>query len=413
MSVITSSSINYANNSIYQRWFSLIFFISGISIGLITWGNGSGVGQLGLLLLLPFFWGLASSRLSASILVLGYFLASARGLPGGTAVFFGAGAPSWVGFVFWFFACIFLSLPFVVLWSASMGVRPWRFVLAVCVSIVPPLGLIGWVNPISAAGVYFPGLGWLGLMLILGLMAALITRHAKWIFGLGLIALIANLISLAVDVRVPTGWQSMDTQFSGLSSAGGNDAGQILAGMKRVEWVKQYAESIPANCVRVLPETVLGSYSGVSEFALMEVNESLAARGSRLLVGAELPKSDGRYLNAVIVLGATGGDGLAAVQGVPVPVSMWKPWASDGAVANIFGHGGVVMVKNVRAGVLVCYEQLLSYSVLRMMLERPSVIVGAANVWWVKDPSIPAIQGQMLGVFGRLFGVGVMRAVNY
>ena len=413
MNVIENFQLGYANNSIYQRCFSLIFFVSGISIGLTTWGNGFGVGQLGFLLLLPLFWGLASTRLCASILMLGYFLASARGLPGGAAVFFGDGVPSWVGFVFWMVACFFLSLPFILFWSPSMPKRPLRFVMAVCISIIPPLGLIGWVNPISTAGVYFPGLEWVGLILILGVMAALVARHKKWIIGFAVIAMIANLTSLVVDVRVPAGWQNVDTHFSSLSSTGSDDAGQILAGMKRVEWVKQYAANVPANAVRVLPETILGTYSGVSELALMEVNETLAARGSRLLVGAELSKPDGRYLNAVIVLGATGGDGLVAVQGVPVPVSMWKPWAPNGAVANIFGHDGVVMVKNVRTGVLVCYEQLLSYSVLRLMLENPSVIVGAANVWWVKDPSIPIIQGQMLGVFGRLFGIGVVRAVNY
>lgn len=412
MTDIVSSPISYANKFLYRSWFAVLFFISGILIGLLAWGNSSSVSQLGLLLFIPFFWGLASSRLSSSLLMLGYFLASARGLPGGTAVFFGNGAPSCVGFVFWFVACVFLSLPFIALWSSSTSVRPWRFIIAVCVSIVPPLGLIGWVSPIAAAGVYFPGFEWLGLTLTLGVMAALVARHGRWIFGLLVVAMIANLISFFVPVKVPNGWQSVDTQFSGLSSAGSDDAGQILASMKRVEWVKRYAEGIPANSIRVLPETVLGSYSGISEFALMGESEALAARGSRLLVGAELPQLDGRYLNGLLVLGSGRGENSFVAQGVPVPFSMWKPWASSGAVANMFGDG-IVKVENVRAGVLVCYEQLLSFSLLKVMLTRPEVLVGAANVWWVKDASIPAIQGQMMNVYGRLFAVPVVRAVNY
>ena len=401
------------NMSINKLNLMLFFGLIGVCVGFYAWGNSADVGRLGLLLLLPLFWGLASSRLYASALVIGYFLASARGLPAGAAVFFGNGAPVWVGFVFWVVACVLLSLPFIALWSSSTLVRPWRFVIAVCVSILPPLGLIGWVNPISTAGVYFPNVGWLGLILTLGVMAALVARHGKWIVVFGGISLLANLVfSASSNVKVPTDWRGVDTHFSGVSSAGSEDAGRILASMARIAWIKGYVESIPARSVRVLPETLLGSFSGVADYSLMGVNEKLAKRGSRLLVGAEMPQADGRYLNGLMVMGSGEHEMSFMAQGVPVPVSMWKPWTGGGAVANIFG-GGSIKVENVRAGVLVCYEQLLSFSVLKVMLSRPEVLVGVANVWWVKDPSIPAIQGQMLNVFGRLFAVPVIRAVNY
>lgn len=58
-------------------------------------------------------------------------------------------------------------------------------------------------------------------------------------------------------------------------------------------------------------------------------------------------------------------------------------------------------------------EQLLAFSVLRTMVSKPDVLVGAANVWWIRDRSIPVIQEQMLKSFGRLFGVGVVGAWNY
>lgn len=60
----------------------------------------------------------------------------------------------------------------------------------------------------------------------------------------------------------------------------------------------------------------------------------------------------------------------------------------------------------------ICYEQLLTYSVLWMMIEDPDVLVGASNLWWVVDKTIPVIQDQMMLSYGRLFGVAVVRAVN-
>ena len=406
-----------ANNGVdgARKFVTLLLFCAiGACVGFYGWGNSAAIGALFLLILLPLFWGLAANRWSASIFMLAYFLASARGLPSGAGVFFGNGAAWWAGWALWLSACVFLTAPFLLLWTGRVSLRPLRFVLAVIVSLVPPIGLIGWVNPVASAGVYFPALGWLGLFLMLTLMWALVARSSKWIVIIGGVSILVNLwFAIYSDVKVPDGWHGVDTRFSGLSSAGSDDAGQILASWKRVEWVKHYAEGMPSHSVSVLPETLLGSYSAVADYSLMEVKEKLTERGSRLLVGAELAQPDGHYLNGLMVLGSREGENGFVAQGVPVPVSMWMPWAQGGAVANIFGGGGVVRVNDVRAGVLVCYEQLLSFSALKVMRAKPDVLVGAANVWWVKDASIPAIQGQMLSVYGRLFGVPVVRAVNY
>jgi apolipoprotein N-acyltransferase len=62
--------------------------------------------------------------------------------------------------------------------------------------------------------------------------------------------------------------------------------------------------------------------------------------------------------------------------------------------------------------VVICYEQLLSWSMLKAVSGTPDVLVGAANGWWAKDTSIPAIQREMMRAYGRLFGVGVVMAGN-
>ena len=114
----------------------------------------------------------------------------------------------------------------------------------------------------------------------------------------------------------------------------------------------------------------------------------------------------------MLVLGAHGSDARQAVQGILVPVSMWRPFGKTGAVADVWGHSGLIDVEGKRTGVLICYEQLLTYSLLWMMTEQPDVLVGASNLWWVTDKTIPVIQDQMMQAYGRLFGVSVIRAVN-
>jgi Carbon-nitrogen hydrolase len=60
----------------------------------------------------------------------------------------------------------------------------------------------------------------------------------------------------------------------------------------------------------------------------------------------------------------------------------------------------------------VCYEQLLVFPLLVSMAHDPDLIVGVANDWWARDTNIPAIQGQALKAWGRLFRLPVISAVN-
>lgn len=390
-----------------------LFFIVGIVIGWLAWGGGPELARLGWILVLPLAWGRARSRMEAALLIAGYYLAGARGLPVGAIVFFGEGAPAWFGWCLWFAANLLLTAPFAVLWSGQGRARPWRFVAAVCVSAIPPLAIIGWLNPLTVAGMMYPGLGWAGLFLTLASMAALAAINVRAIACLAVLALVANGIAGLSPLRPPAGWEGFDTSFPRLSSAGAADASQLLAGMRRVQWLVQVEKYVPSHSVLVLPETVVGSFDGVAELSLQETEAALAARGSRILVGAELPQRNGQYKNVVLVLGAKAGEDRAAVQSIPIPVAMWKPWATDGAAADFLGRGNTVMVNGVRVGTAVCYEQVLAYSLWRLMVDKPDLLVAVSNVWWARTTSIPTIQQQSVNAFGRLFGVAVVAARNF
>ena len=384
---------------------SVIFGFIGLSIGWVAWGNSTASWPLLFVLLLPLGWGYAQTRWSAGLLMLGYYLGGARGLPGGTAVFFGDGGPWWLGPACYLSACVFLALPFLLLFGKEL--KGTRFAVALCISIVPPLAFIGWVNPVAVAGTLFPAMGWIGLIGTAGLMVSLVDRSV-WVLSFAIIAVMANFN--AVEPAVPQGWSGVDTHFPRMGSGSGPIA--VIDGMKRVDWLVKYAQTVPAYSVRVLPETVLGPVGGYAKFMMSGVSEDLEKKGSRILVGGELDQPGGKYLNAVMVLGAQSFDGRLAVQGIPVPVSMWHPFGKSGAVADIWGHSGLIEVDGKQTGVLICYEQLLTYSVLWMMSENPDVLVGASNLWWVTDKTIPVIQDQMMRSFGRRFGVPVVMAKN-
>lgn len=383
----------------------------GAAVGWMSWGRGESLGGLVNLLVLPLLWGVTRSRWEGFALMLAYYAAGARGLPGGAVVFFGDEAPHWWGLGMWLAASVVLSAPFALCWSRIPARRMVGFVFALLVSLAPPLGIVGWLNPLSVAGLLFPACGWVGLALTLALFVGLMRQKAGLLIGLSFAVAVAN-VSMHREAHIHDGWLGFDTSFSKLSSAGADQATQYLSSMRRIEWLEDVIGEMPSNATLVLPETLIGRFDGVAETMLAHAEGVLTAKNSKVLVGAELPQDGGRYKNAVVVLGAKEHEDRAASQSIPVPISMWKPWALDGAEADLLGRGNTILVGGLRVSVSVCYEQLLAYSLLRVMADKPDVIVAVSNVWWARSTNIPQIQTQSVRAFARLFHVPVVSAKN-
>lgn len=113
-------------------------------------------------MLFPALWAMAPSRGIAAFVSLGYFLAASRGLPQGVANFYAADL--WPGLLLWLIASASFVIVHAVLWTRRRGkVRAARYLVASLVMALPPFGITGWAQPITAAGVLFPGWGWWGL----------------------------------------------------------------------------------------------------------------------------------------------------------------------------------------------------------------------------------------------------------
>jgi predicted amidohydrolase len=114
------------------------------------------------------------------------------------------------------------------------------------------------------------------------------------------------------------------------------------------------------------------------------------------------------YRNAAIIRGSQSG---TFFQRVPVPVSVWKPFSRGGA-ALYLGGPAVLELGGERAALLICYEQVIPWTVLTSALAGPTLFVGMSNDHWATGTPIAQWQALCLRAWSRLFWVPYLLAVN-
>src|SRR5262249_37516759 len=92
-----------------------------------------------------------------------------------------------------------------------------------------------------------------------------------------------------------------------------------------------------------------------------------------------------RYTNAMVVRGA---QAAIVPQRIPVPIAMWNPFRPDSAELRLF-RPGLIQIENERAGIIICYEELIVWPVLITMMQRPTILVAPANDYWAASTTIP------------------------
>lgn len=367
-----------------------------------TWGNGA---AMMLCALLPLLWASAATRWSAGTVALAYYLVASRGLPFGAGIFFAASAPAWFGWALWLAVAMASAAVWTLAWQRDPAWRALGAPAALVVTALPPIGLVGWTNPLTASGLLYPALGFVGIgfLLLASYFMARRRREALAMFALAAVA--ANAYAIVVPAPAARGWLGQDTAFRQLQSGTASNLPQ------RLQLVVELAKRVQPGQVVILPETLLPAADSRLLYAsvlLDDADDTLRNKGSAILVGTELVTPGKPRQNVLKVLGDSG---QSLTQRVPVPIGMWRPWSADTYAADPLG-AGVAMVHGQRIAYSICYEQVLVFPVLRSMLEQPAVLVGAANDWWARDTSVPAIQAQALDAWGRLFAVPVIKATN-
>jgi predicted amidohydrolase len=381
----------------------------------------------------------AESRLKSCQSAALYYGAALWPLIPGANNFFGPKVSILVALLLWTVSAALLSSPWLLVWSSNVEQALWRAPVGVLLTVAPPFGIIGWASPVVVAGILFPATSWCGLLACIALTGALAVWPRRAAIAALAVAGFANLIR-PTDPRPPAGWVAVDTHFGSISHGGASPVAEYTAAVE----IQHEALSRRAVVI-VFPETVVPYWTASTDAFWEETLVALRASGKTILVGARIPElgaagamtdfsaslaalrwelggANGirisgpteelvwqpRYSNVMILRGVQAG---VVRQRIPVPIAMWNPFRRDTARMNLFG-AGIVQVGNERAGIVICYEQLIVWPVLMTIIRHPTVLIAPANDYWAVATTIPTFQRTATRAWARLFGIPYLIAVN-
>jgi hypothetical protein len=344
------------------------------------------------------------NRRAAYGLAFAYYAGASWPLVSGASSFFGPDHSYWQAVGLWIGASVLLAAPWGLFHFPTWPLRWLSLPLAFAGTTLPPLGLIGWASPLTSAGILFPASGWLGILGLV-LLPSMVVRHPRGgIVITGAFVTLANLLHPGLPPP-PSGWEAVDTTFGSSELERTNP----LREFQQQEWIQRRALASTARVI-VFPETAVQRWTEATEEFWQPTLTALAAHDQTVFVGATvvIPTSAQR-LNNVIIRGAAGPSAFS--QRIPPPISMWRPLSRSGFPLRLNGTA-TLRVGGGRVGILVCYELLLTWPVLSMSADHPTVMIGVANDYWSRGTLIPAVQRTAFLSWGRLYWIASLMAAN-
>jgi hypothetical protein len=379
---------------------ALMAGFAALTIGAVAWS--SHLFTLLALLALPQAFGIAKGP-AQRLTVLGcYYAASIWPIIPGATQFFGddAGMHPISIVILWLISAVVLTLPWIWLLLTPRMSAEWALPIGLCLTALLPTGV---VDPLTVAGVLFPGLGWAGLIATIILLGTLSKYRVSSLLCAAMLAAICYVSHPGIPT-VPPAWQGHDTQL------GGSELSKqtTTALYKDVLYVQETALDSNAR-IQVFPEGLINHWTPSAEGFWQSTYSELRQNHQSILFGAEenLPHR-GQYRNELLLRGEYT---ATFQQRVPIPYAMWRPWDNFGVPIHYFGPS-ILFVGPRRAAPIVCYEQLLVAPVLISIEHHPEVIVAIANDYWTKGTSIAEIQQSTIEAWSRLFWIPVVSATN-
>lgn len=330
----------------------------------------------------------------------------------------------------WVFGALVLSLPWTLAWTSRRIHYLWRAPLAILLTVIPPVGIVGLASPLLGAGYLFPGCGWFGLAATALIPAILLSSrdHRVRIAVLTAAACIAIVASIHASVpQPPAGWTAIDTHFGDLS--------RPFKDFRAAGSIQATVASSQARVI-IFPESVVPEWTAATEAFWKSTLDRAKSRGQVIALGVGIPSanphrhdfgeaiaaltSSNRVVirpgrteseqadNAVLIAGA---ESAIFRQRIPVPFGMWWPLSPSSVPLRPAGPG-VIEFGGERAAILICYEQTIPFPVLASMLQRPTVLIGVSNTFWIGRTPVPRHQATAMRGWARLFDLPLLLAVN-
>jgi len=379
----------------------VIYVFLGSFIGYISWNLSIEIVALSTIVFVSYI--ILDDRKKLLFFLIAYKLFASYGILFGLIDFHISGYI--IGFVLWLVSAIVTSLPFLLLWSKNVWLRILYLPVAITVTILPPIGLIDGVDPISSAGLFWSGYGYIGLVyhiLTIEVISICIYLCIHKILYRYLAIFMILLISISMIPKPKLNYggnlyayhtfynQSYDTKSKSV-----HRQKQLLKQIKHIS-----ADKI------VLAENILGDFvsNDMSIWRYLNPNKVLYA-------GAHISNSDKKCYDNVILKITKTGYKTIYTQRVPVPIAMWKPYSDSGACMHLQDIQ-VPKVDDIESMVLICYEIYIPYIYLSSFVKQPKVVIGFANLWWSHTPAIRYIQRYSIDLWSRLFGVPYIISSN-
>jgi apolipoprotein N-acyltransferase len=365
-----------------------------------------------LILAIPIVWTLADSRLGAFASVLAYKLSASRGLLPGAAVFLSEDHTFAQAAALYFLLPFCSSLPYLLFWSGDSRRKPACLSLIfITAYIIPPLSLIGILNPLMAAGTIFKGCGFAGIFTALAMYSLCAVSRDAVKISFCAIALFLLAPDSWHNPPAPEGIAAADTSFGRLGSGSFSFSRDYERANMVFSGLKKRGEEFRDAQIIVLPETIAGRMNKTG-LELWRDGMRKVLPSKTVIFGGELPADGGRkYDNAALML--HDGEITVSRQRIPVPYSMYQgPFAGTGARLHITDGGILPLPDGRRAAVIICYEAFLTWPVLASMARRPDMIICISNLWWCRDTSLPDSQESAVSLWALTFGVPVLFVRN-
>jgi hypothetical protein len=381
---------------------SIVLIIMAIFLGWLGWNTKANAFVF--LPLIIWIWAHSPNKLAAFNALFAYYLAASHGLLTGANVFFHNPfvLPSWwTGIAVWIVPNLVLAAVWGMLWSVSQqGIR--LIFLLVLISL-PPLGIIGWANPLTAAGALFPSTGWVGLILLIIFLVTLAqTSDLRFVIPFILTSFVMNITQTKSLEAI--NWHGIDTYY--LPSKTLYDEFRRMHSLQ--SRIEKESLSSPEGTIFLLPEAVGGDWN-VNAIWWDKIAQQLKARRQTALIGVNHREKEHSLINKLTSIGFN--QNIEFFNRVPVPLGMWRPYRDDSTKA-FWWASGIAKMQNKKIASLICYEQLLIWPVLISMAAQPDILIGASNDWWARRTTIPDIQRHVTLTWGRLFQIPVVYAAN-
>jgi hypothetical protein len=339
--------------------------------------------------LMPGFVFRQATRKRAAAVAFAYFVAASAPIVSVSDAYFPGRLA--LGTLLWTTASAILTVPWIALWHGERRQRFWRIPAALFISALPPVGIIGWASPLTAAGLLFPGMGLAGI-------AATALAEASWTVHPKTVAagiLTANLLYIP------------PVQPMGIHTLNSVDFPDPFEKEEAARNAVHHSNSY----LTILPEGTVHGWTEATEAYWAETINYLKTTQRTALIGARVPIPNSyEFHNSIITIGASPAERFD--QRIPIPIGMWRPFGSaDSVPLNLTGPGTLEIGRH-RIAILICYEQLLVWPILGSVFERPTIIAGISNAAWTKQTYIPAAQEACLQAWSRLCGIPYVSAVK-